>query len=128
MQMINIFINTKQDVDRLLESLDGYQRASSARVNWEKSEARQLGQWGDRAAPSLPGALRWGKGGLRVLGVFLGSDNFRNKNWEGLEEKVCARLSRWKWLLPQLSYRGRVLVANNGGLISMAQTESSAST
>lgn len=26
---------------------------------------------------------------------------------------MCARLSKWKWLLPQLSYRGRVLVANN---------------
>lgn len=26
---------------------------------------------------------------------------------------MCTRLSRWKWLLPQLSYRGRVLVANN---------------
>ncbi len=28
-------------------------------------------------------------------------------------EKVCARLSRWKWLLPQLSYRGRALFCNN---------------
>lgn len=28
-------------------------------------------------------------------------------------EKVCAKLSRWKYLLPQLSYRGRILVTNN---------------
>lgn len=28
-------------------------------------------------------------------------------------EKVCARLSRCRWLLPQLSYRGRVLICNN---------------
>ncbi|KAK2883356.1 hypothetical protein Q8A73_022289 [Channa argus] len=35
------------------------------------------------------------------------------KNWEGVREKVCARLSKWKWLLPQMSYRGRVLVSNN---------------
>jgi hypothetical protein len=28
-------------------------------------------------------------------------------------EKVCARLSWWKWVLPQLSYKGRVLVASN---------------
>ncbi len=28
-------------------------------------------------------------------------------------EKVCARLSHWKWLLPQLSYRGRILICNN---------------
>ena len=47
------------------------------------------------------------------FGGFLGSDVFQKKNWEGVVEKVCARLSRWKWVLPQLSYRGRVLVANN---------------
>lgn len=28
-------------------------------------------------------------------------------------EKVSARLSRWTWVQPQLSYRGRVLVVNN---------------
>lgn len=28
-------------------------------------------------------------------------------------EKVCAKMSKWKWLLPQMSYRGRVLVINN---------------
>ncbi|KAJ8013040.1 hypothetical protein DPEC_G00049180 [Dallia pectoralis] len=43
----------------------------------------------------------------------LGSDDFQKRNWEGLAEKVCARLSKWSWLLPQLSFRGRVLVANN---------------
>lgn len=35
------------------------------------------------------------------------------KNWEGLVEGVLAKLSKWKWLLPQLSYWGRVLIANN---------------
>ena len=28
-------------------------------------------------------------------------------------EKVCAGLSKRKWLLPQLSYTGRVLIVNN---------------
>ncbi len=28
-------------------------------------------------------------------------------------EKVCAKLSRWNWLLPQLSYKGRVLICNS---------------
>lgn len=28
-------------------------------------------------------------------------------------DKVCVNLSKWTWVLPQLSYRGRVLVANN---------------
>ncbi|KAK3541506.1 hypothetical protein QTP86_028023 [Hemibagrus guttatus] len=34
-------------------------------------------------------------------------------NWEGIVGKVCAKLSQWTWVLPQLSYRGRVLVINN---------------
>lgn len=45
--------------------------------------------------------------------MFLGSEEYRKQNWEGLVEKTCARLSRWKWLLLQLSYRGRVLVCYN---------------
>ncbi|TWW74457.1 Transposon TX1 uncharacterized 149 kDa protein ORF 2 [Takifugu flavidus] len=40
-------------------------------------------------------------------------ETFEKKNWEGAVEQVCTRLSKWKWLLPQLSYRGRVLIANN---------------
>lgn len=35
------------------------------------------------------------------------------KTWEGMVEKVSARLSKCTWVLPQLSYRGRVLVTNN---------------
>lgn len=32
--------------------------------------------------PSLPGGLEWGKEGLKVLRVFLGTDNLQAKNWE----------------------------------------------
>jgi len=42
----------------------------------------------------------------------LGSNDFQKQNWEGILEKVCSKLSEWKWLLPQLSYRGRILVTN----------------
>ncbi len=67
----------------------------------------------DSKGPLLPGGLKWGRAGLKYLGVFLGTDEYKKQNWEGLMEKVCARLSHWHWLLPQLSYRGRVLVCNN---------------
>ena len=90
-----------------------YERASTAKVNWGKSEALQVGRWREEAAPVLPGGLQWGQQGLKVLGVYLGSAEYQEKNWEGLLDQVCARLSRWRWLLPQLSYRGRVLVVNN---------------
>ncbi|KAF1375259.1 hypothetical protein PFLUV_G00237720 [Perca fluviatilis] len=110
---VNIFVCSQKDVQCLQDALSLYERATSARVNWAKSEALLVGQWRGKAVPSLPGGLEWGKEGLKVLGVFWGSEGFVKKNWEGVKEKVCARLSRWTWLLPQLSNRGRVLVANN---------------
>ena len=35
------------------------------------------------------------------------------KNWEGVTEKIEGKLYKWKWLLPQMSFKGRVLVLNN---------------
>lgn len=50
---------------------------------------------------------------MKILGVYLRSEHFQKKNWEGVVKKVCGQLPHWIWVLPQLSYRGRVLVANN---------------
>ncbi|XDV25251.1 hypothetical protein PO909_029197 [Leuciscus waleckii] len=108
---VTVLIKNHSDVQCLKMALECYGKASSAKINWQKSEAVWCGQ--DSSSPSLPGGLLWGKAGFKYLGVFLGTDEYRNKNWEGLVEKVCARLSHWKWLLPQLSYRGRILVCNN---------------
>ena len=110
---INVIVRDERDVGFLENSLEIFGRASSAKVNWGKSQALQVGQWADKVMPKLPGNLSWGKQGMKVLGVFLGTDEFQRKDWEGAMERVCARLSKWKWLLPQLSYRGRVLIVNN---------------
>jgi len=48
-----------------------------------------------------------------MLGVYFGNDLYVNKNWEGLVDRVNGRLQRWRWLLSQLSFRGRCLVINN---------------
>ncbi|KAJ3582744.1 hypothetical protein NHX12_000281 [Muraenolepis orangiensis] len=103
----------QRDIQELQDSLALYRKASSAKVNWEKSEAVLVGQWSVGNRPSLPGSLGWGNRGLKVLGVWLGSEDMVAQSWEGLLGKVQAKLAKWKWLLPQLSYRGRVLVANN---------------
>ncbi len=55
----------------------------------------------------------WRRDGFKFLGVFLGSGTYKENNWEGILEKVRLRLFNWKWLIPQLSYRGRVLIVNN---------------
>ncbi|KAK3524682.1 hypothetical protein QTP86_000650 [Hemibagrus guttatus] len=85
---------------------------SSAKVNWTKSEAILVGEWGG-GQPSLPGGLAWKRGGFKYLGVYLGTNEFLNKNWEGSVEHVKGRLSRWKRLVPKMSYRGQTLVMNN---------------
>ena len=91
-----MFIRDQADVDNLTESHKTYQKASSAKVNWDKSEALLIGHWTDRQTPKLPGDLGWGRQGLKVLGVFLRTEEYERKNWEGVLEKVCARLTKWK--------------------------------
>ena len=55
----------------------------------------------------------WKKDGLKYLGVFLGNTSIVLKNWEDVIAKIEGKLSKWKWLLPQMSFKGRVLVLNN---------------
>ncbi|KAK3506666.1 hypothetical protein QTP70_013172 [Hemibagrus guttatus] len=107
-----VMINTQEDVNVLAAILNDFQILSSAKVNWTKSEAILVGEWGG-GQPTLPGGLAWKRGGFKYLGVYLGTNEFLNKNWEGSVEHVKGRLSRWKRLVPKMSYRGRTLVINN---------------
>ena len=110
---ITVFLTDPSDVFSLQHQLDRYQRASSSKVNWTKCEGLLLGRWTERPPPTLPAGLQWNTEGLKCLGVYLGSERYQGRNWEGLADRVSARLSRWTWVQPQLSYRGRVLVINN---------------
>ncbi|KAK3552296.1 hypothetical protein QTP86_009436 [Hemibagrus guttatus] len=73
---------------------------SSAKVNWAKSEAILVGEWGGER-PTLPGGLEENNG-FKYLGVYLGNNEFLNKNWEGTVEHVKGRLSRWKRPVPRI--------------------------
>lgn len=46
---------------------------SSAKVNWNKSEAILIGKW-LHGQPSLPTGLKWSRGGFKYLGVYLGEN------------------------------------------------------
>lgn len=110
---VTLFITGQDDIVNLTKNIGLYEKASSAKVNWTKSEGFIMGKWENVKLPQLPEGLQWRKDGIKILGVFLGNEQFQKKNWEELLEKVSGRLSKWNWLLPQLSYRGRVLVVNN---------------
>ena len=45
---VNIFVSSQGDVQCLQDTLSLYEKASSARVNWAKSEALLVGQWRDQ--------------------------------------------------------------------------------
>ena len=113
MQTTTIFIKMHENVRVEEATLGLYEKASSAKVNWGKRDTLLIGPWEEKAVARLPGNLQWGKRGIKFLGVFLGTKEFQKQNWEDVEEKVCAKLSKWKWMLPQLSYKERVLVASN---------------
>ena len=107
-----VLLNTQEDIDFLTDAVKDFGFISSAKVNWGKSEALMVGgRLGDRLR--LPGGLVWKKGGFKYLGVFLGDETSKKKNWENVVEKVKGRLCRWKWLTPKMSYRGRTLILNN---------------
>ncbi|KAJ3584782.1 hypothetical protein NHX12_015277, partial [Muraenolepis orangiensis] len=47
----------------------------------------------------------WKKDGFKYLGVFLGKGIIVLKNCEDVIEKIEGKLSKWKWLLPQMSFK-----------------------
>lgn len=110
---ITIVIKDSDDVSRLISSLDRFQQASSARINWGKCASLLLGDWQGVGPPQLPQQCRWARDGFKVLGLHFGTKSYTEKNWEGLSDRVICRLQKWRWILPQLSFRGRCLVINN---------------
>ena len=47
---------------------------------------------------------------MKVSGVFRDTEEFQKQNWV---DKVRAKLSKWRWVLPLMSFRWRVFVSNN---------------
>ena len=107
-----VIINNNEDIKKLEQIVIDFGTLSAAKVNWEKSEALAVGKW-EEGLPSLPGGLTWKKDGLKYLGVYVGNGTIVKQNWEGVFEKVEGRLNKWKWLKPQMSFRGRALIINN---------------
>lgn len=66
---INVFTKDLSYVDLLSDSLEFYEKVSPAKVKCDKSEALQVGQWVGRETPKLTRSLRWGRQGMKVLGV-----------------------------------------------------------
>lgn len=107
-----VIVNSQKDIEILKKLLDDFRALFSAKINWNKSEALICGKWTGEEL-RIPDGLFWSKGGLKYLGVFLGDEDIVQKNWEGIVEKIKGRLAKWKWLAPNMSYKGHTLIINN---------------
>ena len=56
---ITVFVKNTQDVKVLSGALYVYEKASTAKVNWDKSEALWVGQGIAENLPQLPRVLRY---------------------------------------------------------------------
>ncbi|KAJ3605677.1 hypothetical protein NHX12_027722 [Muraenolepis orangiensis] len=99
-----VFVRDQKDTDILVDIVRDFSSASAARVNWKKSEALAVGEWSG-GLPVLPQSMVWKKDGFKYLDVFLGKEIVVLKNWEDVIEKIEGKLSKWKWLLPQMSFK-----------------------
>ena len=93
--------------------------ASSLKVNWLKSKAlwvssvtRTSGRPPLAPPHSLTKGLSWEREGVKYLGVYFGPYQYSLMNWEGMVDDVTKRLQKWKRFLPQMSFRGRILIVN----------------
>ncbi|KAL0152962.1 hypothetical protein M9458_051715, partial [Cirrhinus mrigala] len=62
---VTVIIRSNEDVHNLEAALEIYQKASSARVNWNKTTSLLLGQWQDEGVPKLPQRCPWSSEGFK---------------------------------------------------------------
>lgn len=110
---VTVVVRNVDDIDNLTTCLNHFKKVASARINWEKCTTLLMGEWRYIGPPQLPQQCQWTQDGFKILGNYFGTDEYMEKNWEGLSDQVIGRIQRWRWILPQLSYRGRVLIINN---------------
>ncbi len=60
----------------LKASIGQYELASSAKVNWEKSEGFIIGRWRGHWTSILPGGLTWGREGYKSIRCFFRKRKF----------------------------------------------------
>ena len=108
---ISIFVGNDQDFDIVDNVYKLYSRASAASLNYHKSQGLWVGSWINRIDHPL--GFKWNNQGLKFLGVHLGnSNNYTQQNWQMCQDKLTKALGRWKGLSKFLSYKGKVLIAN----------------
>ena len=108
---ISIFVTSDTGFKIVEQTYSMFSRASAASLNTQKSQGLWVGSWTGRV--DRPLNFQWNNQGLTFLGVRLGNTHdFQKQNWTICKEKLNKTLSQWKRLSSSLSFKGKILVAN----------------
>ena len=108
---VTVFISNNNGFDIIQDVFKIYSKSSNACLNYNKSKGLWTGSWCRRSDKPL--GCQWSSEGLTFLGVHLGNTNIhKQQNWIICKDKLKNTLSRWTPLSNYLSYKGKVLVAN----------------
>ncbi|KAJ1125470.1 hypothetical protein NDU88_003902 [Pleurodeles waltl] len=111
MDDVTLFCTDGKSVQSLLEACKDFGKASGAKINVGKSQAKLFGRW-DLCNETLPFPIEAGL--VKILGIWFGGPGAAAKSWNERLAKVKQKLGFWS--LRHLSIEGKVLVLRNDTL------------
>ncbi|KAJ1088928.1 hypothetical protein NDU88_002082 [Pleurodeles waltl] len=111
MDDVTLFCMDGKSVQSLLEACKDFAKASGAKINVDKSQAKLFVHW-DLCNEPLPFPIEAGL--VKILGIWFGGPEAAAKSWNERLAKVNQKLGFWS--LRHLSIEGKALVLRNDAL------------
>ncbi|KAJ1169259.1 hypothetical protein NDU88_001165 [Pleurodeles waltl] len=111
MDDVTLFSTDGKSVQSLLEACKDFGKASGAKINVDKSQAKLFGCW-DLCNEPLPFPIEAGL--VKILGIWFGGPGAAAKSWNERLAKVKQKQGFWS--LRHLSIEGKALVLRNDSL------------
>ena len=98
------------------KELNDYEKATGAKVNYEKTEGLWLGRWRGRTDDPFAGLwrdgvrrIKWVSGNVKHLGIYVGNEDPCTQTFAKIIPKVKRRLDFWKPLKLPILAKARVI-------------------
>ncbi|KAJ1080742.1 hypothetical protein NDU88_000936 [Pleurodeles waltl] len=111
MDDVTLFCTDRKSVQSLLEACKDFGKASGAKINVDKSQAKLFGRW-DLCNTPLPFPIEAGL--VKILGIWFGGPGAAANSWNERLAKVKQKLGFWS--LRHLSIEEKALVLRNDAL------------